>query len=414
MKERTNDARIVIVGAGHAGGKMAEALREAGHVGPLSLVGGESHPPYERPPLSKEMLGGESTVESTYLHPREWYASSSIALRTGSVAVELDRQQQMVHLANGDALPYDLMVMATGARARRLNVPGVDGPNIFTLRGIDDALAVRSRLVAGGRLAVVGAGFIGLEIAATARRHGMEVIVIEAALHPLARMVSSDIGYFFADLHRNEGVEVRTGVMVSSIDSDASGVRLYTDDGVTTTADIAVIGVGAVPNTELAARANLAVDDGIVVDQWGRSSDDRIFAVGDVSRHFSPFLGRHVRLESWQNAQNQPVAVARAMMGGTEPYSEVPWFWTDQYDLNIQLAGSPIQWDSVVARGNPYSPGYVHVFVADDVPVGAIAINNGRDMRFLRQMIARREKVDLEALRDPRRKLQEIAALASS
>jgi NADPH-dependent 2,4-dienoyl-CoA reductase/sulfur reductase-like enzyme len=413
MKERNNGARIVIVGAGHAGGKMAEALRDAGHVGPLSLVGGETHPPYERPPLSKEMLGGQVPAESTYLHPREWYADSSIALRTGTVAVEVDRHKQIVHLADGDALPYDLLVLATGARARRLNVPGVDGPNVFTLRGIDDALAVKSRLVAGRRLAVVGAGFIGLEIAATARRHGMEVIVIEAAMHPLARMVTSDIGYFFADLHRSEGVEMRTGVTVSSISGDASGVRLYTDDGVTTSADIAVIGVGAVPNTELATRANLEVDDGVVVDQWGRSSDPRIFAVGDVSRHFNPFLGRHVRLESWHNAQSQPIAVARAMMGGTDPYIEVPWFWTDQYDLNIQIAGSPIQWDSVVARGNPFSPGYVHVFLANDVPVGAIAINNGRDMRWLRQMIAKRDKVEPDALRDPRRKLQEFVAIAS-
>jgi NADPH-dependent 2,4-dienoyl-CoA reductase/sulfur reductase-like enzyme len=405
--------RIVIVGAGHAGGRAAEALRGAGHTGPLSLVGGELHPPYERPPLSKQMLSGAIAAEKTYLRPWEWYTNSAITLRTGSVAVEIDRLHQRVRLADGDALSYDLLVLATGARARRLNVPGIDGPNVFMLRGIDDALAVKRRLVAGGRLAVVGAGFIGLEIAATARRCGMEVTVIEAAAHPLARVVASEFGFFFADLHRREGVQIRTGVTVSSIDSDADGVRLYTSDGVTVTADAAVIGVGAVPNTELASAARLAVDDGIVVDEWGRSSDARILAVGDVSRHFNPFLGRHIRLESWHNAQSQAVAVARTMMGGAEPYAEVPWFWTDQYDVNVQIAGAPVRWDSVVARGVPYQPGYMHIFMADDVPVGAIAINNGRDMRWLRRMIARRDKVDREVLRDPGRKLQDLVARAS-
>jgi len=406
MQERNKDARIVIVGAGHAGSRMAEALREAGHAGPLSLVGGEMYPPYERPPLSKEMLGGQIAVESTYLHTRDWYDNASIALRTGSLAVEIDRHSRKVHLDDSDILPYDFLVLATGARPRRLNVPGADGPNIFMLRGIDDALAIRNRLVPGRRLAVIGAGFVGLEIAATARRAGMEVLVIESAMHPLARMVSSDVGYFFADLHRREGVEIRTGVTVSSISSDPSGVRLYTADGVSTQADTVVIGIGAVPNTELATSANLKVDDGILADQWGRSSDERIFAIGDVSRHFNPFLGRYVRLESWQNAQNQPVAVAKAMLGGTEPYAEVPWFWTDQYDLNIQIAGSPIKWDSVVTRGEPFSSGYVQAFLENGVLVGAITINNGRDMRRLRQMIANREKFRLDAFMASKRKSQ--------
>lgn len=410
MDELNKSMRIVIIGAGHAGGKTAEALRDAGHTGPLSLVGSELHPPYERPPLSKEMLSGAMAVEKTYLRPWEWYTDLAIALRTGSVAVEIDRSRQQVRMADGDTLSYDLLVLATGARARRLNVPGIDGPNIFMLRGIDDALALKRRLVGGGHLAVVGAGFIGLEIAATARRSGMEVTVIEAAAQPLARVVASEFGFFFADLHRREGVEIRTGVTVSSIDSDAGGVRLYTSDGVTVIADAAVIGIGAVPNTELAAAAGLAVEDGILVDQWGRSSDTRVLAVGDVSRHFNPFLGRHIRLESWHNAQCQAVAVARAMMGNTAPYDEVPWFWTDQYDVNVQIAGAPVQWDSVVSRGAPYQPGYVQVFMAEDVPVGAIAINNGREMRWLRQMIAKRDKVDREGLRDPGRRLQDLVA----
>jgi 3-phenylpropionate/trans-cinnamate dioxygenase ferredoxin reductase component len=406
-------ARIVIVGAGHAGGRAAEALREAGHTGPLSLVGGELYPPYERPPLSKDMLSGAMPAERTYLRPWQWYANASIVLRTGSAAVEIDRSHRRVRLADGDTLSYDLLVLATGARARRLNVPGADGANVFTLRGIDDALAVKRRLAAGKRLAVIGAGFVGLEIAATARRCGMEVTVLETAAQPLARVVASEFGYFFADLHRREGVEIRTGVTVDAIDSDARGVRLYTSDGVTVTADAAVVGIGAVPNTELAEAAGLTVDDGIVVDQWGRSSDPRVRAIGDVSRHFNPFLNRHIRLESWHNAQSQAVTVARAMMGDAAPYAEVPWFWTDQYDVNVQIAGAPVRWDSVVARGEPFENGYMHIFMEQDVPVGAIAINNGREMRSLRKMIAQRDRVDRDALGDPARKLQDLAAGAN-
>lgn len=409
MTSSPSDQHIVIIGAGHAGGRAAEALRAAGHKGRVTLIGSERHLPYERPPLSKELLAGAIPTEKTFLHPAEFYVEAAIDLRLAATAAGIDRKSQRVALADGSTLPYDALLLTTGARARRLRIPGGEGPNVYYLRDIDDTLALRERLSAGVRLAVIGAGFIGLEVAATARKRGVDVTVIEVAPYPLARVAAPEIGDFLAALHRRNGVDVRTALAVASIEDTGAGLRIATASGETLTADIAAIGIGAQPNSELAAEAGIAVEDGVVVDEFGRTSDPAIFAAGDVTRHFNPLLGRRIRLEAWQNAQNQAIAVAKVMAGGSDAFTEVPWFWTDQYDMNLQMAGAPERWDELVWRGDPGERGFTVFHLAEGRPVAAVTVNNARDMRFARMLIARGTAVDIGRLADKAVKLQDLA-----
>jgi len=400
---------IVIVGAGHAGGRAAESLRSAGHKGPITLVGTETHPPYERPPLSKELLAGAIAVEKTYLRPLSYYSENGIELRLGAEAVGIDRRAQTITLKDGQKLPYDALLFTTGARARRLPIPGGDGTRVLYLRDIDDSLKLREALQPGIRLAVIGAGFIGLEVAATAKKRGASVTVLELAPQVLARVAPPEIAAHVAALHAKNGVLVRTGVAVTAIEESGAGVVLKTKDGESIVADLVAIGVGAMPNSELAAAAGLSVQDGIVVDEFGRTSDPLIYAAGDVTRHFNPLVGRAIRLEAWQNAQNQAIAVAKIMAGGTEPFCEVPWFWTDQFDMNLQTAGAPAGWDKLVWRGGPDDPGFTVFHLADGKPVAATTVNNARDMRFARMLIQRGQAVDPAALADKAVKLQDLA-----
>jgi NADPH-dependent 2,4-dienoyl-CoA reductase/sulfur reductase-like enzyme len=347
-------------------------------------------------------------VEKTYLRPRDYYAGVGIDLRLGSGVAIIDRQEQRLTLADGSKVPYDSLLLTTGARARRLTLAGSDRPQVLYLRDIEDALRLRERLTPGMRLAVIGAGFIGLEVAATARKRGAQVTVIELAPHVLARVCPPEIGEYVAALHRRNGVELKTGVAVMAIETDGAALALRLSGGDTVLADIVTIGIGAQPNTELAAAAGLTVDDGIVVDEFGRSSDPAIFAAGDVTRHLNPLIGRAIRLEAWQNAQNQGIAVAKIMAGAGEPFSEVPWFWTDQYDMNLQMAGAPDHWDELVWRGAPGDPGFTIFHLAQGKPVAATTVNNARDMRFARMLIARGTAVDAAALADKSVKLQDL------
>jgi 3-phenylpropionate/trans-cinnamate dioxygenase ferredoxin reductase component len=403
-----SERRIVIAGAGHAGGRAAEALRAAGHKGPIALLGDERHPPYERPPLSKELLAGTGTVEKTYLRPPAWYQDAGIDLRRGNAVREIDPRAQRVRLADETDLPYDALLLTTGARPRRLPIPGGEGPRVFYLRDIEDCLALRERLVPEARVAIIGAGFIGLEIAATARQRGAAVTVLELAPQVLARVAPPQIAAYVADLHRRHGVEIHTGMIVTGIEDTGSGLIVLTASGERFAADIAAIGIGAAPNTELAASAGLAIDDGVQVDEFGRSSNPLIFAAGDVTRHFNPIFGRAIRLEAWQNAQNQAIAVAKIIAGGSEPFAEVPWFWTDQFDMNLQTAGPPGPWDRLVWRGEPAERAFTVFHLFEGRPVAATTVNNVRDMRFARMIVGRGQPVDPAALADKAIKLQDL------
>jgi NADPH-dependent 2,4-dienoyl-CoA reductase/sulfur reductase-like enzyme len=403
-----SDKNVVIVGAGHAGGRAAEALRAAGHTGRITLVGTETHPPYERPPLSKELLAGAIEHAKTYLNPETFYAEKDIALRLGTTVGAIDRKNQRIDLGNGETIPYDALLLTTGARARRLPLPGGDGPRVFYLRDIDDSIALRAKLTDGTRLAVIGAGFIGLEVAATAKKRGAHVTVLELAPQPLARVAAPELGEYLATLHRAKGVDLRTGVKVTAIEDTGSELRIILDGGAPVIADYAAIGIGAQPNVELAQEAGIETRDGIIVDQFGRSSDPAVFAAGDVTRHLNPLLGRHVRLEAWQNAQNQGIAVAKIIAGGEQAFSEVPWFWTDQFETNLQMAGAPDKWDRVIFRGEPTDPGFTLFQLLDGKVVAAVTVNNARDMRFGRMLIQNGKIVDPALLGDKTTKLQDL------
>jgi 3-phenylpropionate/trans-cinnamate dioxygenase ferredoxin reductase component len=404
-----SQTHIVIVGAGHAGGRAAEALRAAGHKGAITLLGAESHPPYERPPLSKELLAGAVAVEKTYLRPLEWYAEAGIALRLGATVSAIDARAQRVGLADGTMLPYDALLLTTGARARRLPIPGGDGKRVLYLRDIADSLALREILVPGVRLAVIGAGFIGLEVAATACKRGAAVTVLELAPQALARVAPPEIADHVVALHRRHGVDIRLGVAVSAIEDTGREAILLTAAGERVAADYVAVGIGAIPNSELAAAAGLAVADGVTVDEFGRTSDPAIFAAGDVTRHLNPLVGRAIRLEAWQNAQNQAIAVAKVMAGGSEPFAEVPWLWTDQFDMNLQMAGAPGPWDRLVWRGDPAERAFTVFHLHEGKPVIATTVNNVRDMRFARMIIAAGKAIDPALLGDKTVKLQDLA-----
>jgi 3-phenylpropionate/trans-cinnamate dioxygenase ferredoxin reductase subunit len=374
----------------------------------VTLFGVESFPPYERPPLSKQLLAGALPVEKTYLRPPGWYAEASIDLRLNTEVLHLDRTSQRLRLSTGETVPYDALLLATGARPRKLPSVRANSQRVYYLRDINDALSLRDKFKSGTRLAIVGAGFIGLEVAATARQGGCTVVVLELASQPLARGVPPEIGAFVADLHRRQGVDLRLNCPVDGIEDTRQCCAIHTGDGSTIEVDIVVVGIGVSPNVSLGKSAGLAVDDGIVVDEFGRTSDPSIFAAGDVTKHFNPLLGRAVRLEAWQNAQNQAIAVAKIMAGGSDAYSEVPWLWTDQYEMNLQVAGMPVHWDQIIYRGDPQTGRFTAFQLADGVLVGALTANSARDMRFARTLIARGKPVERSALADAKINLQEL------
>ncbi|HYC13753.1 MAG TPA: FAD-dependent oxidoreductase, partial [Stellaceae bacterium] len=352
---------------------------------------------------------GSIEFEKTLVRPLSWYGENDVTLRLGCTASALDLRARRVLIEDGGSEAFDRLLLATGARARRLRTPGAESKRIYYIRDIADCLALRERLRPKTRVAIIGAGFIGLEVASVARDRGCAVAVIELAAQPLARVVAPEIGRWYARLHEGRGVELRTGVSVEGIEDTGSSLRLRLGDGETVEADLAVAGIGAVPNTELAAAAGLAVEDGIVVDQFGRTSDPEVFAAGDVTRHFNPVLGRRIRLEAWQNAQNQAIAVAKIMAGGNEPFAEVPWFWTDQYDVNLQIAGAPERWDRLVWRGDSNQRAFTLFYLAESRVVAVNTVNNARDMRFARMLIQSGKIVDPAALGDPSLKLQDLA-----
>jgi 3-phenylpropionate/trans-cinnamate dioxygenase ferredoxin reductase subunit len=402
--------RVVIVGGGHAGGSAARALREAGHAGPITLIGEESHPPYERPPLSKDLLHGKVAAESTYLASADWYTQQGIELRCGCRALAIDRARQQVILNDGSAVAYDALLLTTGARARRLQLPGADSPRVHVLRSIDDALRLRTTLEAGRHIAIVGGGFVGLEVAAIARARGASVTLLEVAPHVLARVAAPELALAFEQMHSQHGVDVRTSTQLLSMEDDGRSMILQLGNGDRLAVDAVLVGIGSQPNSELADEAGIGVRDGIIVDEFGRTSDPHIWAAGDVTQHFNPLLGRHLRLESFQNAKDQAIAVAHCIAGGTQPYAKLPWFWSDQYDTNFQTVGAPQGWDKLVWRGRPEDGRCTLFYLQDDVPVAAATLNNGRDIRPASQLLLARRAVDAARLADPGLKLQALAA----
>ena len=399
---------MVVIGAGQAGGWAAKTLRDEGYAGTVTVIGEEPYPPYERPPLSKEVLLGEKPAESSYLWPDGSFGEWDVDLRTGVEATAIDRTRKTVALAGGGTIAYDKLLIATGGRVRRLPLPGAELEGVHYLRGIDDSAAIRADLGEGARLVVIGGGWIGLEVAAAARTLGAEVTVVEALDMLCARALAPDMAAYLLEVHRGRGVDVRLGTTIETLAGNGrvSGARLAGGEVLAATA--VVIGIGIVPNVELADAAGLEVENGIRVDASCRSSDPDIFAAGDVTNHPNDLLGRNIRLESWENAQNQGIAAGKAMLGGETPYCEIPWFWSDQYDVNIQLVGLPAGFDETVVRGEREAGQFVEFYMKGGRIDGAAAINNPRDIRLAKRLMQAEKIVDPATLADPAVKLQAL------
>ena len=392
---------IVIVGAGQAGGWAAQALRNEGFTGEVVLIGDEPHPPHERPPLSKAVLAGEALPESTYLFKPEAYEHLGLDWRWETRATSLDRSAKQVTLASGQSIGYDKLILCTGGSARMLTIPGADLPGIFTLRTIEDALAVGPRLHPGVTVVVVGGGWIGLEVAAAARKKGADAIVVEVMSRLCERTVPPDISDYLLGLHTAHGTRVILGTGVAGFARNAQGrLVVALGDGRELECDVVVIGVGLVPNDGLARAAGLDCGGGVIVDSQCRTSDPDIFAAGDVAVAPSPWAGRPIRLESWQNAQDQGIAAARSALGMEVNYGPLPWFWSDQYDVNLQIYGIPAPSHQVVRRGKPDSGSFVEFYLDGDRVKAAMGPNAARDLRFARRLIERQKPVTPESLAD--------------
>ncbi len=397
---------LVIIGAAHAGGRAAQAIRAAGFAGRVVLVGEEAWIPYERPPLSKDLLKGEGGIERVQLNAPAFYAEKSIELRLGERASAIDAKARHVRVG-GAQLAYDHLMLATGARVRRLSIPGADLPGVAYLRTLDDAAAIRARLGPGARVVVIGGGVNGLDCAASARARGCEVVVLEAADRLMGRAVAPEIGAHFAALHRAHGVDVRLSAKVAAFEGTGRLERVALAQG-SVPADLAIVGIGIVPNAEIAAEAGLAVDNGIVVDDRGRTSDPAIFAAGDVVYQPNAFLGRRVRLESYQNAQDQGMTVGRNMTGADQAYEDRLWVWSDQYDVNLQMLGAPLAWERVVLRGDAAKGAFTAFYLQDGRVVAVNAINNGREIRTCERLMASRIQVSPDQLADPAVNLRKL------
>ena len=398
---------IVIVGAGQAGGWAAKTLRAEGYAGRIVLVGAERHPSHERPPLSKAVLSGEAAPETTHLFKPEEHAALDLDFRAEARATRIDRSAKSVALAGGESLPYDKLILTTGGTARRLPVPGGDSPRVLYLRTIEDSLAIRAALGPGKKLVVIGGGWIGLEVAATARKLGASVVVVEGLDRLCARTVPPAISAFLLARHEREGVEIRLGAGVKAIeDRGALVVRLA--DGSSLEADAVVAGIGLEPDVALARDAGLTVDNGILVDEQCRTSDPDVFAAGDCANTPLPCLGRRVRLESWANAQNQAIVAAKAALGHDVRYDELPWFWSDQYDVNLQILGLPARWPEPVVRGDPASGSFSQFYLDGDRIVAIVAVNAPRDLRAAKKLVQTRKAVSAASLADPAVQLQRL------
>ncbi|MEA2395086.1 MAG: 3-phenylpropionate/trans-cinnamate dioxygenase ferredoxin reductase component [Solirubrobacteraceae bacterium] len=399
---------FAIVGAGMAGGKAVETLRDEGFDGRVVLVGAEPERPYERPPLSKDYLRGEQERAKVYLQEEGWYAEHDVELRTGVTVERLDLAQRSVVLTGGESIAYDALLLATGAEPRRPPIPGADLDGVHVLRTLADSDALRAVLDRGGRLAVVGGGWIGCEVAASARQRGLDVTVIEPAELPLLRVLGPELGAFYRDVHAEHGVRLALGTGVEAIEGSGRAERVRTSGGATIDCDAVVLGVGVTPRTAL-AEGVLDVDNGILVDASLRASVDGVYAAGDVANHDHPLLGR-VRVEHWANALEQGPTAARAMLGQDVVYDRVPYFFSDQYDVGMEYAGLSEPGDEVVFRGDPATREFVAFWLRDGRLTAGMNVNVWDVNEHIQELVRSRATVDRARLVDPDVPLETLVA----
>lgn len=403
---------FVIVGAGLAGAKAAQELRERGYDGRIVLIGAEAERPYERPPLSKDYLRGESEREKAYVHSPGFYAEQAIELITGRAVAAIDPGASCLLLEDNRELAYDRLLLTTGAEPRRLAVPGAELDGIHYLRSFADCDALRARLDAGGRVAVVGAGWIGSEFAASARQRGLEVAIIDPLTLPNERIFGAEVGAFYRDVHVQHGVEMLLGRGVEAFEGDGEVARVRLSDGARVECDFAVVGVGVIPQSALGAGAGLDVENGILVDEGLLTSVPNIYAAGDVANAWHPFYERRIRVEHWANALNQGPAAARSMLGEDVSYERIPYFFSDQYEVGMEYSGYAERWDKVVFRGDRSAgDGFVVFWLRDERVVAGMNVNVWDVNQHVQELIRARRPVDADALADPGTPLGSLLAL---
>ena len=404
----TKDQTFVIAGASLAGAKAAETLRERGFEGRLVLVGAEPDRPYERPPLSKDYLRGESEREKAFVHEAGYYPDHDIELVTGVAVTAVDPGAGRVTLDDDRELEFDRLLLTVGAEPRRLRIPGSDLGGVYYLRTIADCETLRERLGRGGRVAVVGAGWIGSEVAASARQLGLDVTLIDPLMLPNERVFGPEIGTFYRDVHAQHGVSLKLGDGVESFAGDGTVERVRTASGEVVECDFVVVGVGVTPRIELARAAGLEIDNGIAVSDRLQTSAENVFAAGDVANAHHPFYERRIRVEHWSCALNQGPAAARAMLGEPVSYDRIPYFFSDQYDVGMEYSGYTTDWDEIVFRGDRDGGEFIAFWLEDDRVVAGMNVNVWDVQDHVRALITSRRTVDADALRDPDTPLESL------
>jgi 3-phenylpropionate/trans-cinnamate dioxygenase ferredoxin reductase subunit len=397
----TNDRMFVIVGASLAGAKAAETLRTEGFDERVVLIGAEDERPYERPPLSKDYMRGEVDRETVYVHPDGYYAEHDIELRLGHTAVSLNTAARELALDDGERLHYDRLLLTTGAEPRRLSIPGGELDGVLYLRSVADCDALRERLDRGGTVVVIGAGWIGAEVAASARQRGLEVTVIDPLTVPLERVLGTEVGAVYRDIHLDHGVQMLMGTGVEAFEGGTAVERVRTTDGRELECDFVVVGVGVQPRTALAAQAGFAVDNGILVDEHLQTEAPGVFAAGDAANAYHPFYGERIRVEHWANALHQGPVAARAMLGEPDVYDRLPYFFSDQYDVGMEYAGFARTWDRVVFRGDPATREFIAFWLVEDRVVAGMNVNVWDGTDPIQRLIRERVAVDDRRLADP-------------
>lgn len=409
----SNADNVVIIGGGQAAAQACASLRQYGFAGKITLIGEEAALPYQRPPLSKAYMKGELAEERLYFKPESWYQDQKIETILSTRVTRIDRSARQVELAHGGHVPYDALIIATGSRPRALPVEGADLKGVFDLRDLADVERIRPRMMAGQRLVIVGAGYIGLEAAAVARQMGLEVTVLEMEPRVLARVTSPVMSAFFEAEHTRQGVEIRTGARLASLKGESGKVTTAVlSDGSELPADTVLIGIGILPNVELAKEAGLACSNGILTDRDARTNDPRIFAAGDCAARPLIHYGRKGRLESVHNAIEQGKLAAAAIMGKPRPPEDCPWFWSDQYDLKLQIAGLSTDYDEAVVRGDPDTRKFAVFYLQNGKLIAVDAINSPPEFLASKKLIMTGARLAPETLRDTSQSMKEIAAAA--
>ncbi|MEM7099210.1 MAG: FAD-dependent oxidoreductase [Pseudomonadota bacterium] len=382
-------AGMVIIGAGHAAGQAAASLRQEKYEGDITIIGDEPHVPYQRPPLSKQYLSGEQGLDRVYLRPEKFYEDKNVTLKLGVTATAIDPEARSIALDSGETVEYEKLIIATGSRPRLLSIEGSDLGGIHYLRTIADVDAIREEMQAGKKMVIVGGGYIGLEVASVGVEADLEVHVLEMEERILQRVTTPEMSEYYHNLHTGRGVHIHTNTGVTGFAGENSVAQVLCGDGVSFDADLVVVGIGIIPNVELAEAAGLACDNGIVVDDHCRTSNENIYAAGDCTNHPNPLLNRRLRLESVPNAMEQARVSVSNMLGGDKVYSAMPWFWSDQYELKLQMVGFSADHDTQVVRGNMDENQFAVFYLKDGLVISADAVNSPKEFMICKQLVGK-------------------------